>query len=149
MYKILGNPEASQLNKPLQYFQDRDTFLDCRGKIVIDETAMLGYNITIFTESHNKDNWQEPRFREVRIGKNCFIGSNTTLYNCVIGDNSIVAIGSVVRSRDVPLEVIVEGNPAVIIKRKVAGKWIDCEPTPLKLKNGGSYAIEMPESEVP
>jgi acetyltransferase-like isoleucine patch superfamily enzyme len=50
------------------------------------------------------------------IGKNCWIGNNTTiLKNSKIGDNSIVAVGAVV-SGVFPENVIIGGVPAKIIK---------------------------------
>jgi acetyltransferase-like isoleucine patch superfamily enzyme len=50
------------------------------------------------------------------VGKNCWIGNNTTiLKNSKIGDNSIVAVGAVV-SGVFPENVIIGGVPAKIIK---------------------------------
>jgi acetyltransferase-like isoleucine patch superfamily enzyme len=148
MYKILGDPQNAQLNKPLDYFENRFTFLDCRGKIVMEETAMLGFNVKIFTMSHNPNDWSIGTYREVVLGRNVFIGSNSVLYNTIIGDNSIVAIGTVMRSRDVPPNCIVEGNPARIVKRKVLGKWVACDE-PLRLKSTEDYDSQMPEDELP
>ncbi len=51
----------------------------------------------------------------ITIGKNCFIGSNSTILMSVeIGVNSIVAAGSVV-TKNVPPNTIVAGNPATVI----------------------------------
>jgi acetyltransferase-like isoleucine patch superfamily enzyme len=48
--------------------------------------------------------------------KNVFIGSGAiVLRNVTIGENSIVAAGAVV-IKDVPANVIVAGNPALVIK---------------------------------
>jgi acetyltransferase-like isoleucine patch superfamily enzyme len=50
------------------------------------------------------------------IGKNCWIGLNSIILKGVtIGDNSIVAAGSVV-TKPVPANTIVAGNPAVPVK---------------------------------
>jgi acetyltransferase-like isoleucine patch superfamily enzyme len=50
------------------------------------------------------------------IGKNCWIGLNSIILRGVtIGDNSIVAAGSVV-TKSVPPNTIVAGNPAVPVK---------------------------------
>ncbi len=52
----------------------------------------------------------------VRIQDNVWIGMNAVILKGVtIGENSIVAAGAVV-SKDVPPNVVVAGNPAVIVK---------------------------------
>lgn len=52
----------------------------------------------------------------VTIGNACFIGANATIINNIkIGNNVIVAAGAVV-IKDVPDNVMVAGNPAVIKK---------------------------------
>ena len=52
----------------------------------------------------------------VIIGDNVWIGMNAiVLKGVTIGDNSVVAAGSVV-SKSVPTNVVVAGNPAVIVK---------------------------------
>ncbi len=57
------------------------------------------------------------RSKPVKIGNNVWIGMNAVVLKGVtIGDNSIVAAGSVV-TKDVPANVIVAGNPAVIVKQ--------------------------------
>lgn len=54
--------------------------------------------------------------RPVRIADNVWIGMNAIILKGVsIGENSVVAAGSVV-SKSVPANVVVAGNPAVIVK---------------------------------
>jgi acetyltransferase-like isoleucine patch superfamily enzyme len=53
---------------------------------------------------------------EVKIGKNCWIGMNVIILKGVnIGDNSIIAAGSVV-VKDVPSESLAAGVPAKVVK---------------------------------
>ncbi|MBS1774559.1 MAG: acyltransferase [Bacteroidetes bacterium] len=55
--------------------------------------------------------------KEVNIGNNVWIGWGATILKGVtIGDNSIIAAGSVV-TQDVPANVLVAGNPAVVKKK--------------------------------
>ena len=58
-----------------------------------------------------------------KIEDNCLIGmSATILDNAVIGEGSIVAMGSVV-TKDVPKYSIVGGNPAKVIKQRDIEKY--------------------------
>ncbi len=54
--------------------------------------------------------------RPVKIADNVWIGMNAVILKGVtIGDNSVVAAGSVV-TKSIPANVVVAGNPAVIVK---------------------------------
>ncbi|MBN2715975.1 MAG: acyltransferase [Deltaproteobacteria bacterium] len=56
--------------------------------------------------------------REVRIGKNCFIGANSIiLKGAIIADNSVVGAGSVVTKQFTEPRIMLAGNPARMIKR--------------------------------
>jgi acetyltransferase-like isoleucine patch superfamily enzyme len=57
------------------------------------------------------------RTAPVIIGDNVWIGMNATILKGVtIGENSVVAAGAVV-TKSVPSNVVMAGNPAVVIKR--------------------------------
>lgn len=52
----------------------------------------------------------------IQLGKNVWVGSNSTILQGVtIGDNAIVAAGSVI-TKDVPANTIVGGVPARYIR---------------------------------
>lgn len=52
----------------------------------------------------------------VKIGDNVWIGMNATILKGVtIGENAVVAAGSVV-TRDVPSNMVVAGNPAIVVR---------------------------------
>jgi acetyltransferase-like isoleucine patch superfamily enzyme len=54
-------------------------------------------------------------FGKIKIGNNVYIGNNTLIMpGVVVGSNVIIAAGSVV-TKSVPSNVLVGGNPAVII----------------------------------
>lgn len=63
-------------------------------------------------------------WKEVRIGRNCFIGFNAiVLPGVTIGDNCIVAGNSLV-VKDVPSNCVVMGNPARVVEQNiVTGPW--------------------------
>lgn len=93
------------------------TFLDMGG-ITIEDGVLIAPKVSLLSEGHPI----EPESRhtlvpkEIHIKKNAWIGANATILQGVtIGENSVVAAGSVV-SKDVPDNVIVGGIPAKIIK---------------------------------
>lgn len=50
----------------------------------------------------------------VTVGEECFIGTNATIINNItIGKGAVIGAGAVV-TKDVPENVVVAGNPAVI-----------------------------------
>lgn len=55
--------------------------------------------------------------KPIEIGNNVWIGLNTTiLKNTRIGDNCVIAAGSVVKGQ-FPDNVLIQGNPAIIVKK--------------------------------
>lgn len=89
-----------------------------QGGITIGEGALIGHNVVLATLNHDLN----PSRRQIcipspiKIGKNVWIGSNSTILPGVdIGDNSVIAAGAVV-TKDVPANTIVGGVPARFIK---------------------------------
>jgi acetyltransferase-like isoleucine patch superfamily enzyme len=92
-------------------------FLDLGG-IIIDDGVLIAPKVCLLSEGHPTD----PKNRHalvpkpIHIKKNAWIGAGATILQGVtIGENSVVAAGSVV-SKDVPDNVIAGGTPAKIIK---------------------------------
>ena len=89
-----------------------------QGGITIGDGALIGHKVVMATLNH--DFMPERRGdtipKPIVIGKNVWIGSNSTILGGVtIGDNSIIAAGSLV-NKDVPPDMVVAGTPAGIIK---------------------------------
>lgn len=89
-----------------------------QGGITIGEGSLIGHNVVLATLNHEID----PARRQIcvpapiKIGKNVWIGSNSTILPGVsIGDNSLIAAGAVV-TKDVAENTIVGGVPAKFIK---------------------------------
>jgi len=94
------------------------------GSCDIGEDCLIGSGIHILSgkNQHNFERLDVPirlqggKLTKIRIGRNCWIGNNSTIM-ANIGNNSIVAAGSLVVD-DVPENCIVGGNPAKIIKER-------------------------------
>ncbi len=89
------------------------------GGITIGDGTLIGHNVVMATLNHDID----PRKRSdmhpapISVGNNVWIGANATiLAGVTIGDGAIVAAGAVV-TKNVPINVIVGGVPAKMIKR--------------------------------
>ncbi len=94
------------------------TFLDLGG-ITIEDGVLIAPKVSLLSEGHPLSSQERHSLvpRPIHIKKNVWIGANATiLYGVTIGENSVVASGSVV-SKDVPDNVVVGGTPAKIIKK--------------------------------
>lgn len=90
-----------------------------QGGIEIGDGCLIGHNVVFATLNHD----MRPEKRQIcipapiKLGKNVWIGSNSTILSGVkIGDNSIVAAGAVV-TKDVPSDTVVGGVPARFIRK--------------------------------
>ncbi|MFT5887467.1 MAG: acetyltransferase-like isoleucine patch superfamily enzyme [Zhongshania sp.] len=101
------------------------TRISAASEIVIGDSVMMANGVYI-TDS----DWHEMYDRSqrstavtpVHIGNNVWLGDRSTVLKGVtIGDNSVVAACAVV-TRDVPANVIVAGNPAVVVKELDVGR---------------------------
>ncbi len=87
--------------------------------IVIGDDVMIGPNVSLLSASHPV---APSRRRSHLLGKPIVIGDNvwiaagaTVIGGVTVGENSVVAAGSVV-TRDVPPNTLVGGNPAAVIR---------------------------------
>lgn len=94
------------------------TILDM-AEVRIGHNCLLGPNVGIYTASHSiepLDRYKTGYGLSILLGDNVWVGGSSVILAGVrIGDNSIVAAGSVV-TKDVPPNTIVGGNPARILK---------------------------------
>jgi acetyltransferase-like isoleucine patch superfamily enzyme len=94
------------------------TFYDLGGLDIADD-VMIGPNVSLITAGHPLEPLER---RAATIGtpivieKNVWIAASVTIVGGVtVGENSVVAAGSVV-TRDVPSNTLVAGNPARVIR---------------------------------
>ncbi len=97
-------------------------YLLAKDKIILGENSTLAYKVTILTGAdpngpYNKLSALYPPLKApVVIGKDCWVGANSTILPGVtIGDYAVVAAGSVV-TQDVPSGALVAGVPAKVKK---------------------------------
>jgi acetyltransferase-like isoleucine patch superfamily enzyme len=92
-------------------------FLDLGG-ITIEDGVLIAPKVSLLSEGHPiaPEDRGSLVVGHIHIKKNAWIGANATILPGVtIGENSVVAAGSVV-SRDVPDNTVVGGVPAKVIK---------------------------------
>ena len=105
----------SDIGHEPEYYLDRQVQIDGRGEVHISPSSNWGVGIMVITASHDPNAFGRIVYRPVIVKDGAWICSGAILYNCIIGFGAIVAVGTVVRSRDVPDWTMVEGNPARII----------------------------------
>ena len=95
------------------------------GGVSIGDNTITGQYLSIHPENHNfqdinkliKD--QGTTRSSIVIGQNCWIGAKVTVLAGVnIGDNCVIAAGSVV-TKDIPSNSVSAGVPAKILKKRV------------------------------
>ena len=90
-----------------------------QGGIEIGDGSLIGHNTTIATLNHdfNPDKRANLHPSPVKIGKNVWIGSDSTILPGVeIGDGAVIGAGSIV-TKNVPANSIAIGSPARVIKQ--------------------------------
>ena len=93
------------------HFQDH-------GGVTLGDGCLIGHNVVFATLNHGiaPEERASTHPAPIRLDKNVWVGSSSTILQGVtIGDNAIVAAGSVV-TKDVPANTIVGGVPARYIR---------------------------------
>lgn len=90
------------------------------GRVTIGRHTLIGPHCQLYTPSHPKDHILRRETKEtaypITIGEDCWLGGGVIVCPGVtIGNRVIVAAGSVV-TKDIPDDVLVAGNPAVVKK---------------------------------
>lgn len=95
----------------------------CHEKIEIGENVAISHDVTIMDSDAHEGLWKGyEKTKPIKIGNHVWIGTRATILKGVtIGDNAIIAAGSVV-TKDVPSNTVVAGVPAKVIKTNINWK---------------------------
>ena len=115
--------EVSQLEIAQTAIVNNALFNVTSGKIIIRDYVFFGHNVCVLTGTHDYSRFGYERQtaipksgRDIIVNEGVWVASNATILGpCVIGEHSVVAVGSVV-NEDVPAYSVVAGIPAKVIK---------------------------------
>ena len=125
---FLGDFRKVTTRQTKHYFEERWTFMDCRGDVTISGKAHFGFGVNIISASHrydpenDADNLGKIVLKSVIIDDHAWIGSHALLYDCHINHHAVVGAGAVVKGVIVPSYSIVDGNPARVISIYIGGR---------------------------
>lgn len=98
-------------------FFNKNVSITCLKKIIIGNNVKIANNVVIVDHDHDyKNDMTKYKKQDICIGNNVWIGANVViLKGTIIGDNSVIGAGSVVKGIYNPNSIIV-GNPGKTIK---------------------------------
>lgn len=103
-------------------FINNSCSFNCMERIEIGSGTMMGEGVRFYDHDHiytaeKIEKWQWTT-APVRVGRDCWIGSNVTILKGVtIGDNTIIGAGCLVR-KDVPANSVVYNDGNVLVKER-------------------------------
>lgn len=130
--KLFGKPVDSTFRVFPPFYTDfgknitigRNVFINAcchfqdHGGVTLGDGCLIGHNVVFATLNHdlNPDRRAFMMPAPIVLGKNVWIGSNSTILQGVtIGDGAVVAAGAVV-TKDVPANAVVGGIPAKYLR---------------------------------
>lgn len=107
------------------HISDNVNVIDCllntrSGTITIEDDCTIGHRCMILTGNHNYRKKGHDRFkdvpdsgRDIHLKKGVWLGSGSIVLGpCVIGEDAVIAAGSVVTAKEIPAGTVWAGNPA-------------------------------------
>jgi len=94
-------------------------YIQASEYIYIGEGTIWSFNVSIISQGHDISNLNKiPKVRPIKIGKNCWIGSNSSILPGIeLGDKTIVGANTVVTKSFPDGNVVIAGTPAKIIRK--------------------------------
>ncbi|MBB6271538.1 maltose O-acetyltransferase [Pedobacter cryoconitis] len=121
IYIEARNPSSIIVVEDNVYMNNNACIISEGEGIYIEKDVLIGPNFNVYdSDFHDlnplKRHSGSPKTKKVIIRKNVFIGSNVTILKGVeIGENSVIASGSVV-TKSIDKNVIAGGNPCKVLK---------------------------------
>ncbi len=132
MSRLLGKPVDETFKMFPPFYTDfgkninigRNVFINAcchfqdHGGVTLGDGCLIGHNVVFATLNHGMEPEERGKMypAPIRLGKNVWVGSNSTILRGVtVGDNAIIAAGSVV-TKDVAANTVVGGVPARYIR---------------------------------
>ena len=127
--RVWGGDNPSRISLGKNVVVNNALFNVESGNIVLEDEVFFGHNVCILTGTHN---WTKKGLerqqsipsqgRDIVIHRGAWIPSNVTVIGpCDIGENSVIAAGSVVTG-NISANSIYGGSPAKFIKKCVENK---------------------------
>ena len=90
----------------------------CEG-LFIGKGTIWSFNVSIITQGHDINDLNKiPKVNPIKIGRDCWIGTNSTILPGVeLGDKTIVGANTVVTKSFPEGNVILAGTPAKVIRK--------------------------------
>jgi acetyltransferase-like isoleucine patch superfamily enzyme len=102
-----------------------DSHMEVVHNVTIGSNCAISWGVTIIDDNHHQvlpEKKGSVKEKEVKIGDHVWIGCHVTiLKGTVLGNNCIVAAGSIVKGK-FPDNVLIAGNPAKIVKQEINWK---------------------------
>lgn len=106
-------------------FMNNFCSINCLDFITIGEGTLFGENVKLYDHNHHHENTPNPSishteftYAPIKIGKNCWLGSNVTVLKGVnIGDNCIIGAGCTIY-KNVPPNTTVINKQELMYKNR-------------------------------
>jgi len=107
------------------FFMNNFCSINCLDSISIGENTLFGENVKLYDHNHAYETHPEFKLHHsrfttapIKIGKNCWLGSNVTVLKGVtIGDNCIIGAGCTIY-KDIPSDTTVINRQELIFKEQ-------------------------------
>ena len=108
--------ENAEVNIGNNVFVNEGAIISAQERIDIGDLTIIGGSVLIMDSDYHGIDGKATKTAPIKIGRQVWLCSRAiVLKGVTIGDNSVVAAGSVV-ARDVPPNTIVAGNPAKVVR---------------------------------
>lgn len=111
--------EGAYLSIGEDCFFNNGCSINCLGKITIGSNSIFGENVKLYDHNHKYNNKEIPIAKqgfsigEIKIGSNCWIGSNVTILKDVeLGDNVVIGAHCLIY-KSVPSNTIVKTETGI------------------------------------